>query len=306
MQPISTLATQINTRDLFEDVQSAFDELMGFESSFVLSGKFALPELSVKAAQISSQLQYNTGAGVTAVLMEQITTVEEEIPPLNLQMLELLETNLFLGKRDLFINSFRAAAEPMNHIKSMHHGGALELYSSISLILQRHINRIHAREQLAFKTSLYKLTRPDIFPNWREAVEFLTNTALMLFDIRSERKEGYQLQIVGSIKQFIHNNLNTGLSLVTIADKMNYNPSYISRMFKRIEGMNLSDFINAARISEAKKLLLKGGISMNEISAATGYDSPQYFATVFRKLTGLTPHQFQLENVIKDNFNTSE
>ncbi|MDR1560471.1 MAG: helix-turn-helix domain-containing protein [Clostridiales bacterium] len=303
MQPVSALPTQTNTRDLFEDVQSAFDELMGFESSFVLSGMFALSELPLKAAQISSQLQYNASTGVTAVLMEHNKTVEEEIAPLNLQMLELLETNLFLGKRELFINTIQAVAEPMNHIKSMHHAGALEIYTSISLILQRHMNRIHAREQLAFRTSHYKLTRPDLFPSWREATAFLTNTALLLFDIRNDRKEGYQLQIVGSIKQFIHNNLNSGLSLVTIADKMNYNPSYISRMFKRIEGMNLSDFINAARMAEAKKLLLKGGLSMNEISAAVGYDSPQYFATVFRKLTGLTPHQFQLENLIKDTLN---
>jgi two-component system response regulator YesN len=303
MQPLSGLATQMNMRDLFEDVQSTFEALMGFESSFVVSNMFLLSELSVKAAQIFYQLQYSEDVGGTAVLMEQKAADDESFPPLNLQTLEMLETNLFLGKRDLFLNAFRAALLPLTYVNGKHHVGALELYCSISLILQRYINRIHAWEQLAFQTGLHKLTQPSMFKNWREAVAFLTDTALMLFDMRSERKENYQLQIVGSIIQYIHKNLNGDLSLVTIADKMNYNPSYISRMFKRIEGVKLSDFISAARIGEAKRLLLRagGGMSMNDIAAAVGYDNPQYFATVFRNLTGLTPHQYQLENLMIQN-----
>ena len=109
-------------------------------------------------------------------------------------------------------------------------------------------------------------------------------------------RHSHQAHIAGSIKQYIKSNLGSDLSLTAIADKLYYNPSYISRMFKRAEGVNISDYINAARIDESKKLLLKGGLNINEISATIGYDSPQYFATVFRKLTGITPHQYQLEN----------
>lgn len=100
-------------------------------------------------------------------------------------------------------------------------------------------------------------------------------------------------KLINNIKRYVRSNLNSALSLTEISDKMFYNASYISRVFKRIEGINLSEFVLLERINRACALLSDGQGTINEISAAVGFKSPQYFATVFKKHTELTPNQYR-------------
>jgi two-component system response regulator YesN len=74
---------------------------------------------------------------------------------------------------------------------------------------------------------------------------------------------------------------------------VNYNPSYVSRFFKQATGTNLFEFINKARIGKAKELLEEGSRPIQEIAKAAGFDSPQYFATAFKKTTGMTPNEYR-------------
>lgn len=46
----------------------------------------------------------------------------------------------------------------------------------------------------------------------------------------------------------------------------------------------------------AKKLLRETNLSMAEISAQTGYDSPAYFAKIFKKLTSQTPSEYRVRH----------
>ena len=70
-------------------------------------------------------------------------------------------------------------------------------------------------------------------------------------------------------------------------------PSHLSRLFKKYEKINVSDYITGKRIQWAEKLLLSGIDPISVISEQVGYASPYYFSACFKKLTGKTPSEYR-------------
>lgn len=100
-------------------------------------------------------------------------------------------------------------------------------------------------------------------------------------------------RIVENSKQYILENLNSDLSLSTIAQRVNMNPSYFSRMFKKKTGENLSHYIQTQRIEKAKNMIENEKMKMVEIGEALGFDSAAYFTTYFKNATGYTPQSYR-------------
>ena len=46
------------------------------------------------------------------------------------------------------------------------------------------------------------------------------------------------------------------------------------------------------RIQEAKNLILKNRYSITEIAGMCGYSNASKFSAVFKKITGISPHEF--------------
>jgi len=111
--------------------------------------------------------------------------------------------------------------------------------------------------------------------------------------LKKDEKTSIEKEIILRIKSFVKNNIDGELTLIRISEKVNYNPSYISRFFKQSTGINLFDYISNIRISKAKELLENDNINILNIAKAVGYDSSQYFSTVFKKITGMTPIEYR-------------
>ena len=101
------------------------------------------------------------------------------------------------------------------------------------------------------------------------------------------------LMIIENSKQYIDQHLGGDLSLVTIASRVHMNPSYFSRLFKKVTGENLSRYIQKCRIDKAKELLGKTQYRVNEIGERLGFESPAYFTTYFKRATGYTPQHYR-------------
>ena len=57
--------------------------------------------------------------------------------------------------------------------------------------------------------------------------------------------------------------------------------------------MSLRDFAAKEKVERAKLLLAQSTMSISDISEALGFNSQSYFGSVFRKITGMTPTEFQ-------------
>lgn len=75
----------------------------------------------------------------------------------------------------------------------------------------------------------------------------------------------------------------------SLADMITVSPDYFTKMFKDSIGKTPIDYINAARVNQALKLLLTTDISVNEIAEAAGFSGPNYFHKIFKQYMNTSP-----------------
>ncbi len=83
------------------------------------------------------------------------------------------------------------------------------------------------------------------------------------------------------------------MSLEEIAGELGVTPQYLSKIFKQETGHTFKEHLIDLRISEARRLLRETSLSAREISYSVGYDDPNYFVRLFKKITGMTPKEYQ-------------
>lgn len=80
------------------------------------------------------------------------------------------------------------------------------------------------------------------------------------------------------------------------ADKANLTPGYFSDLIRKETGTSPKELISLHIISEAKKRLVATNDDISVIAYNLGFDYPAHFSRMFKRLTGLTPGQFRLNN----------
>ena len=88
---------------------------------------------------------------------------------------------------------------------------------------------------------------------------------------------------------YIKANLQSKLTVEQIADHAGFSKFYFLRLFKRVTGCTLVQYINLLRCEQAKELLRDRNYSVKETALACGFDNLSYFSNVFKKHTGTLP-----------------
>lgn len=83
------------------------------------------------------------------------------------------------------------------------------------------------------------------------------------------------------------------LSLKHAAQMVSLHPQYLSNLFKKEVGVAYSDFVCTTRLLAAKRILLRPGQSVQQVSEALGFSDQAYFSRKFKHLTGKTPAQWR-------------
>ena len=94
-------------------------------------------------------------------------------------------------------------------------------------------------------------------------------------------------------KEYIDNNIENHFTLEDVANEIYISPAYLSHLFNNLTGTTYSSYVTSVRIDMAKKLLIATDKSINEIAIVSGFSQASYFATTFKKATGITPKQFR-------------
>ncbi|MCM3701493.1 helix-turn-helix domain-containing protein [Paenibacillus macerans] len=83
------------------------------------------------------------------------------------------------------------------------------------------------------------------------------------------------------------------LTLEQIADRLHYNPNYLSNIFKKEHGTTFSEYLMNYRLEMAKKWLVETDMTVREIAERLQYHKPQNFIRSFRKKEHVTPGEYR-------------
>ena len=100
---------------------------------------------------------------------------------------------------------------------------------------------------------------------------------------------------IETVKQYIYEHYDQELSTELLAEQVYLAPSYLSHIFKKETGQNLSKFIKALRMEKAKQMLEESHNKIVNISYAVGYPNVSYFCKSFREYYGVSPQKYREE-----------
>lgn len=94
-------------------------------------------------------------------------------------------------------------------------------------------------------------------------------------------------------KLFVENNLTDHPSIIDIAEKLTINTNSLYNIVKHYSGLSPKEFITNRLILEAKRRLYYAeSSSIKELAYGLGFNDPEYFSRLFKKVTGQTINMF--------------
>jgi len=111
---------------------------------------------------------------------------------------------------------------------------------------------------------------------------------------QSHSINGNDREFIEKVDEFIHENIiNSELDANALAETMHMSPTTLNRRIKSITGTNTTIYIRLKRLGRAKQLLQNTQMSMGEIQAVCGFESPSYFSRAFKAEYGISPSDFR-------------
>ena len=102
------------------------------------------------------------------------------------------------------------------------------------------------------------------------------------------------------VKHFLEINYHKPVKLEDAAEAVGLSPKYLSRLFKARAGTGFNTYKLRVRMDKARELLSETAGNVDQISYGLGYQNPESFIRMFKKMTGLTPTHFRRREHRKD------
>lgn len=100
-------------------------------------------------------------------------------------------------------------------------------------------------------------------------------------------------QIIVNLLLFSDKNFHGRCLLRDAAASIGYDYAYISKLFKRKVGISFRQYVNNLRITESKRMLKNGIMSIEEVAESCGFSSLRTFDREFLRQVKTTPSKYQ-------------
>lgn len=288
---------EVFLRDTLDTVQISLRESLERTVSFALSAQACgwgeiperygiLKEIFDSAGEAESVV---TDAGYHS-LIRRSAFIKPVLKP---EMADRFAVCLEKGDREdtaVLVEELEQAFRPITDMRS---GEGAEAYYTVLLKLLAYINRAGLAQSGAAAVDIQKLMRLGEFKSWSDVMGLLSHAVEAAQKERSVRVSDMEKSVVDDVKRYIDAHIGDDVSLVRLAEVVHFNPSYLSRFFKQVSGMNLTDYIFASKIGRAQALLADNRVKIHDVASAVGFTSSTYFAKFFRRMTGVNPQEYR-------------
>ncbi len=121
------------------------------------------------------------------------------------------------------------------------------------------------------------------------------NLLALGLEVMDDKRDILVERIVNIVLEMIHDDNDfpqTNYSDV-ISEKLDYDYTYLSKVFSQQKGITLQQFIIDCKVGRVKELLLCSELNLTEISQKLHYSSVGHLSNQFRKVTGFSPTAYK-------------
>lgn len=94
-------------------------------------------------------------------------------------------------------------------------------------------------------------------------------------------------------RELIISKLDNEISTQSLAREIGCNPDYLGRSFHRAYGCSITDFIHRSRVKQARCLLSRSTLNIDEVACRCGFNDTTYFRRIFKRQSGISPREFR-------------
>ncbi|NQX48106.1 response regulator [Paenibacillus tritici] len=124
------------------------------------------------------------------------------------------------------------------------------------------------------------LTKRELRNLWRQHT--LAPAAAEAKDIRLQ-----------AVDQFLEEHVDQMVTSTDMAEHLHLNASYFSRYFKKLSGVNFTDYVNQYKMNMAITMLARPHETVENVAYTLGFSDRAYFSKVFKKYSGRNPSEFK-------------
>lgn len=127
----------------------------------------------------------------------------------------------------------------------------------------------------------------------QEIKELHNSMALDYADPKYKQKNMDNLKLYQKINKYIDNNFMNDISIDDIANEFSLSSAHMMRIYKADTDNTINTYLNDRRIEESKHLLKYSNLSITDIALSVGFNSSQYFSTIFYQKVGVSPSEYR-------------
>jgi AraC-like DNA-binding protein/ligand-binding sensor protein len=109
------------------------------------------------------------------------------------------------------------------------------------------------------------------------------------------QQENAEPPVITKARAYIHEHQTEEIKLGQVAKAVNMSSYYFCKMFKKVTGINFTDYVARIRIEKSKNLLLNPNLRVSEIAFEVGFQSLTHFNRVFKKILGQSPTEYRAQ-----------
>lgn len=255
-----------------------------------------IKDIGLSYKEAVKALNYRLVYGDNSVLyIENVEDVETDAynPLINInELLENIQNILYTGKLEEVYDLVDSFRQRLQNAEKIPYYYIQQLYIQLLSIILRTATEIGIGTHLiAENNDLYgTLLKIESFSELDGWIKRILGNVCEQINIKNKLKTKHSIQ---KAINYIREHCQEEISLTSVADYVRLNPNYFSRFFKEETGCSFVDYLKKLRIEKAKELLRTSNLKIYEICEALGYQSVQYFSTLFKNMVGVTPQEYR-------------
>ena len=168
-----------------------------------------------------------------------------------------------------------------------------------------HLSEREREQYLLIIESIKRELRHDIDRHSKELlcdnIEMLLDQCLRFYDRQFITREKVNGDVLADFERILNAYFTEGVarnngfpSVARMADELHFSVGYFGDLIKKETGQTAQQYIQNKLINLAKEALLGTDLPVSEIALNLGFEYPQHFTRMFKKVTGKSPSEFRM------------